>query len=348
VELATVVRVRFGGLSLAPGLRGPYGVAVPVEFLSDEESARFGRYNGPPPRSELDRFFFLDDADKAQVAKRRGDHNRLGFAVQLATVRYLGTFLADPLDVPQKVVDYLSQQLDVADPCCVKDYTRRAKTRFEHMWDIRELEHLRDFAEVEADLEAWVDARAWTTGDGPKAIFYDAVAWLRQRGVLLPGVTSLARLVARVRDEATRRLWTTLSGLLSPVQERAVDNIVVVPEGARACDLERWRKGPTRTSGPGMVKALERVAEIKALGAGVFDLGGVPRRRLVELARYGMSSNAALLRRHPSPRRLATLLATVAWLESKATDDALELLDVLMTTELVGRAEPEADKDGFR
>ena len=76
-------RARFLKAALAPGLHGPYGVAVAVEFLSDEEAARFGRYNGPPPRADLERLFFLDDADKVQVAGLRGDHNRLGFALLL-------------------------------------------------------------------------------------------------------------------------------------------------------------------------------------------------------------------------------------------------------------------------
>jgi Domain of unknown function (DUF4158) len=46
---------------------------VPGEFLSDEEAPRFGRYDGLPSRAELERVFFLDDADNAVVAKRRGD-----------------------------------------------------------------------------------------------------------------------------------------------------------------------------------------------------------------------------------------------------------------------------------
>ena len=62
-----------------------------VEFLSDQEAARFGRYEGPPSRAELERAFFLDDADRALVGRRRGDQNHLGFALQLTTARYLAS-----------------------------------------------------------------------------------------------------------------------------------------------------------------------------------------------------------------------------------------------------------------
>jgi hypothetical protein len=62
---------------------------VPVEFLSDKEAAAFGRYGGSVPLADLERFFYLDDTDRKLVAGQREDHNRLGFSVQLVTVRYI-------------------------------------------------------------------------------------------------------------------------------------------------------------------------------------------------------------------------------------------------------------------
>ncbi len=61
---------------------------MPVEFLSDEQVAAYGKFTAEPSQAELERFFFLDDVDRELVGRRRGEHNRLGFAVQLGTVRF--------------------------------------------------------------------------------------------------------------------------------------------------------------------------------------------------------------------------------------------------------------------
>ena len=212
--------------------------------------------------------------------------------VQLATVRYIGRFLADPLDgVPTETIDFLAGQLRIADPSCVKRYALRPQTHREHAGKIREALRLKDFGQVEAELAVFVGRRAWVTGDGPKAIFADAVAWLRERDVLLLGVSRLVRLVAREREEATARLWETLSAALPEQQRRELDALLVVAPGGRVSELERWRTGPARASGPQMVKALNRVAETIGSGLSRVKLDAtVTPRRLAELARYGMGA----------------------------------------------------------
>jgi len=320
---------------------------VVAEPRSEREAA-YGRFVGTPSRAELERFFFLDDADKRLIARRRGDRNRAGFALQLGTVRFLGMFLADPTDVPAEVIAYVIKQVGAGDASCLDGYMGRRATRFEHTAEIAVEYGYRDFAAAEKQLARWLDDRAWTTGEGPTALFAGAVRWLRERLVLLPGLTTLRRLVGRVRDEAMQRLWDVLAALVLPRQARLLERLLIVPDASRISDLERLRTAPTTISGKSMAVALERIAELAGLGFGSLDLSGVPPRRVVELARWGMAGKAPALRRHPRARRLATLLATVVYLEAKAIDDALELFDVLMVNDLMARAQRQSAAEKVR
>jgi len=89
-------------------------------------------YTGDPDQAQLDRYFHLDTADRDLVDIRRGEHNRLGFAVQLGTVRFLGAFLADPTEVPWAVAAHLAAQLGIADPGVLKQYAAREGTNRLH------------------------------------------------------------------------------------------------------------------------------------------------------------------------------------------------------------------------
>ena len=42
-----------------------------MEFLTDEQVAGYGCFAGEPPRPELERFFYLDDADRNLIERRR-------------------------------------------------------------------------------------------------------------------------------------------------------------------------------------------------------------------------------------------------------------------------------------
>lgn len=270
--------------------------------------------------------------------------------MQLGTLRYLGTFLDDPVAVPGSVVDFVATQLGIVGGSVLRSYAERSKTPYEHRWEIVQTYGYRrlSVSETAADFRSFLAARAWTRAERPTQLFDQGVAWLRAERVLLPGVSVLARLVAEVRGEAGGRLYSVLAGRVPAELGRGLDGLLTVPADSRSSGLERLRRAPTRASGPEMVRALERAAEITGLGAGGVDLSQIPAGRVQVLARQGLSSDAAMLRRMPERRRWATLVAAAGVLRVSAVDDALDLFSVLMATKLIGPAVRASAKDRMR
>ena len=82
---------------------------------------------------------------------------RLGFAIQLGTVRFLRTFLEDPCDVPAGVVDFITIQLGASIDGALATY-RASQWRWRHPLEIRERYGCCDFSNTRAQwrLIGWL------------------------------------------------------------------------------------------------------------------------------------------------------------------------------------------------
>ncbi len=145
---------------------------MPVDVRNAEQQRKYGRYAGEPSPVQLGRYFHLDDADSAVLTTRRGDHNRLGFAMQLGTVRFLGTFLDNPTEVPGDVVAHVARQLAITDPTCLRRYGV-GETHWDHVNEIKAAYGYRDFSDQpgHSRLIRWLYARAWVSAERPSLLF---------------------------------------------------------------------------------------------------------------------------------------------------------------------------------
>lgn len=142
---------------------------MPVSFLSDDQALQYGRFASDPTSEQLARHFHLDDADRAFIGTHRGDHNRLGVAVQFGSLRLLGTFLEDSAQVPASVARLASDQLKIFGAADLMARYCASEGRWRHGPRIRDHYGYRVFSDpgVSSRLHRFVYALCWTRTDRP-------------------------------------------------------------------------------------------------------------------------------------------------------------------------------------
>ncbi len=293
-------------------------------------------------------YFYLDDVDRQIISQHRGVHNQLGFAIQLTTVRFLGTFLSDPSDVPANVRAYVAQQTRTSPNTDLRSYVA-GRARKDHTAEIRQIYGYRDFQDQPEHfrLVRWLYTRAWLSAERPSILFDLATARLVERKILLPGVTTLARLILQVRDRASQRLWRRLNQGIDASLKESLESLLKSHPDKRQTYLDQWRRPITRSSAPGLVKALDRWKEIQSLADRLPLMRHIPTGRLQALARYAAAAKAHAISMLAEDRRIATLVAFVYVFAIRAQDDALDLFEQVMTN-VLSRSNKRGDQKRLR
>jgi len=320
-----------------------------TEFLTAEQKAQYGQFSCDPHEIQLAQYFHLDEADLSFIVNRRGNQNRFGFALQLTSVRFLGTFLSDLTLIPANVQAFVALQLSINDVGILIEYAQRDTTKREHKALIRKhygYNELKDSSSA-FRLNRLLYTRAWISNERPSLMFDFATAWLTQNKILLPGASTLSRLVIEIRSRATNQLCRRLSSLPTSEQKEKLETILEVVDGNRSSRFDLYRKGPTTISGSAFNAAVERYQELQNFGLQSLDFSRIPPVRLKNLARHAGIISMHKISRMPEEKRIAILVAFVKTYETIALDEALDVLDLLITS-IAGNAKRIGQKKRLR
>ena len=90
----------------------------------------------PDAPEDLIRRYTFSEQDLSLIGRRRGDANRLGFAMQMCLLRYPGQALSVDTTLPKHFLRWIGRQLQI-DPACWPEYAKREETRREHFLELQ-------------------------------------------------------------------------------------------------------------------------------------------------------------------------------------------------------------------
>lgn len=191
----------------------------------------------------LARYWTLAESDLAAIERRRGEHNQLGFALQLCAFRYPGRLLRQGDTIPEPALRFVAEQLRVS-PDALTSYAARPQTRREQLDALREAFDFQMYAPGHGrELLAWLLPFALASTNAP-AVAAALMDELRRRRIIAPGPSVIERLIAAALVVAERHVAVQLTRALSSEQTDALDALLQPKDGTSLSVLAWCRLPP--------------------------------------------------------------------------------------------------------
>ncbi len=301
---------------------------MPVRSLSVAEVERLTTWPPDVARSDLAAHFTVGVDDLRWVRSFRGAGNRLGVAVQLCGLSFLGYVSTDVAAAPPEVVARLAERIGVA-PSALRRYRREAgdRLRREHAALVVERAGWATCGRGEwKALGDWLVARA-LEHDSTSVLFRQALDHLRAEHIVRPGLDRLLRAIASARVTADSELHRRLRTQLTAERCEELDRLVETDPARGVAPLVWLGEGATSASPESIKAELAKLAYLRGLGADRLDLAAVPPERRRQLAALARRSTPRALRRVAPERRHPALLAALADMHAAVIDELVQMFD---------------------
>ena len=193
-----------------------------------DELKRLTSWPGEVARSDLAAYFTFSLEDLRWLRSHRGAGERIGLAVQLAALRFLGLIPDELAETPREVARHVAEQIGVA-PATFARYAREVDARTRRRHAGMAVEHAGWRACGPGDwtsLAEWLTERA-LEHDTPSILFGQALDQLRAERIVRPGLDRLTRTVATARAEGRREIRRRLESVLTTERCVELDELLV-------------------------------------------------------------------------------------------------------------------------
>ncbi|HJT57854.1 MAG TPA: DUF4158 domain-containing protein [Ktedonobacteraceae bacterium] len=298
----------------------------------------------PPDLSDRDiaRYYTFTDKERTLINRRRRESNRLGFAVQLALLKFPGRTLMEVKEVPKPVLAAIADQVGVP-VAAFASYGERENMLYEHLEELRRECGFRSCGWREYLLVARSLLSDAMESDRPLPLIEKALEILRTKRILAPNLIHVERLVWMVLKIAERRLLGTLTQSLTLEQRTRLDGLLHTDTGIGGATRLSWlRQAPGVASPKSIKRVIERLSFLRGLSLPALPVT-LHQNRVLQLARKCSKYQAQPLLNLPRDRRHALLVAYLFELSQDLTDQALDQFDRLLD-ELLRKGERRQEK----
>lgn len=286
----------------------------------------------------IDHFTLTQDERYFLSQTWRKEKNFLGLAVFLKSFKFLGFPPRMKEDIPIPIVEWLSQQLNIA----IVEYEKYSwKSR---LWDIH-LSAIRDFTGFrpgnEDDFQELIQ---WLIGEARNhptrsKMFSSAVQRCRHIRMELPVEKELQRFVNSAWQQYLDITCQKISGRLGPEIREKMDKCLDFDPK----DKERYewiQVNPRKFGMKTLLGEIRRLQFINEIGINIdLHLSDVPDEVLKLLRERAAPEGAYQMKRHPSDIKYALLAALLHSRQMELTDN---IIDIFL--QLIRRIEKKADK----
>jgi len=295
------------------------------DFLSAAERERWQRFPETIPQDDLAVYFFLSEDDIREVHRQREPFNRLGYALQLCTLRYLGFVPTDFMATTEAAVTCVAEQLGLA-PQVLALYTNR-RTQSDHRRHVRAYLGVRQATPLDVyALQTWLVARA-LEHDKPTLLLQLACEKLYRERIVRPGVTRLERFVATASEQAHEETFRQLTPLLTNARKTVLDGLLQADATTGRTLLSWLRQEAVSHAASHIIATLTKILFLHDAGVDQWDLASLNPNRAKWLAQIGWKSTNQALQRMAPERRYPVLVAFLQQALLHHTDVAVELFD---------------------